>query len=281
MKTREAFYDVPRRGPTVLVASGELPPQIDESSGLAATSEPGIFWTHNDSGDAARVFAINTEGELVSPHSEGVPVADAENFDWEELASDFRGHLLIGAFGNNANRRKNLSIYQVPQQDPRTVITMQPTARWPIAYPDQLEFPPAANNFDCEAMFVAGGDVFLLTKHRADTMTTLYRLDSRHENQTNELTLIQRANLRGMVTAASSWNDGERIAVLTYYGVWLFEPPEQDGARMFEGVVRWLPIKARQAEAIDFIDREALIITNEQRDVFHVPVDWLLPVELR
>ncbi|MGE9296375.1 MAG: hypothetical protein ACQKBV_08840 [Puniceicoccales bacterium] len=278
----DAFFDVPRVGPTALDAVGKLPPVIDESSGLAASGRvPGVFWTHNDSGDAARIFAISDTGEMVSPGDKGVAVVGAVNRDWEEIAGDFRGNLLIGAFGNNANRRTDLAIYQVPEPDPFTATRVEPTARWPIVYPDQTEFPPANNNFDCEAMFVASGELYLITKHRADTMATLYRLDSRETKTSNKLTLLQRANLRGMVTAASSWNDGERVAVLTYGNVWLFEPANRNGNMLFDAPARWLPIRAHQAEAVAFLDRETLIITNEQRGVFHLPISSMHEVTLR
>jgi len=277
-----AYFDVPRTGPAALAPSGTLPPAVDESSGLAASQRaPGVFWTHNDSGDGPRIFAIQSLGGLVSPDPDGVAITGAQNRDWEEIATDFRGDLLVGAFGNNANRRRDLAIYRVPEPDPFTATEAVAQARWPIVYPDQDAFPPLANNFDCEAMFVASGEIFLITKHRADAMATLYRLDSRETDKPNELTLIQRGNLRGMVTAASSWSDGERVAVLTYGNIWLFEPANRDGATLFDSPAKWLPIRARQAEAIAFIDRDTLIVTNEQRDVYHVRVDEMRTVALR
>ncbi|RYG42513.1 hypothetical protein EON79_18735, partial [bacterium] len=43
-------------------------PVIDEGSGIVASRRyPGVFWTHNDSGDAARFFAIKADGTAVMP----------------------------------------------------------------------------------------------------------------------------------------------------------------------------------------------------------------------
>ena len=40
---------------------------IDESSGIVMSRQyPGIFWTHNDSGDLARLFAVRANGQLVA-----------------------------------------------------------------------------------------------------------------------------------------------------------------------------------------------------------------------
>jgi len=277
-----AFFDVPRSGPLPLQAVGKLPPEIDESSGLARGAQSGVFWTHNDSGDAARLFAIDAYGQTVGKAgAEGVSILGAENRDWEDLANDFQGNLLIGAFGNNANKRRDLAIYRVSTPNEATATQVRASVRWPFHFAEQTHFPPADNNYDCEALFVADGKIYIVTKHRADSLATLYRLNDPSVVQSNVLERIGRANLRGMVTGGASWNDGERVVLLTYYGVWLFEPPGRDGAKLFEGVVGWLPIRAHQAEAITFLDRETLLLTNEQRDVYHVPLSDLHPVTLR
>jgi hypothetical protein len=40
--------------------------EIAESSGLVGSRQhAGVFWTHNDSGDASRIFAITAEGRLL------------------------------------------------------------------------------------------------------------------------------------------------------------------------------------------------------------------------
>ncbi|MEO0794844.1 MAG: hypothetical protein AAFX93_06770 [Verrucomicrobiota bacterium] len=278
---REVFFDVPRQGQVGLQPIGELPAMIDESSGLVQSGRlEDVFWTHNDSGDQPRLFAIDAIGELISPES-GVVITNAQNRDWEGIAKDFQGNLLIGDFGNNANKRQDLTIYVLPEPDPRVATRSTATAQWRIHYPDQEEFPPARNNFDCEAMFVSDGEIYLVTKHRADSMATLYRLDTRDENRSNELTLLSRMNVRGQVTAADSWNDGERVALLTYMGVWVFDPPDRDGSRLVEGRILWLPIRAFQAEAVAFLDRDNLMITNEQRGVYHLPISEMKAVTVR
>src|SRR5438477_556362 len=46
----------------------DLPDErIDESSGLAASRKyPGCLWTHNDSGDSARLFLLDAQGKTLS-----------------------------------------------------------------------------------------------------------------------------------------------------------------------------------------------------------------------
>src|SRR4051794_6987818 len=41
--------------------------EITESSGLAASRKhPGVFWTHNDSGNGPYIFAITRDGHLLA-----------------------------------------------------------------------------------------------------------------------------------------------------------------------------------------------------------------------
>jgi hypothetical protein len=56
---------------------------INESSGIAASRENSdVLWTHNDAGDSARVFAMNTEGAHLGIYY--LSVAGAT--DWEDMA---------------------------------------------------------------------------------------------------------------------------------------------------------------------------------------------------
>ena len=81
---------------------------ITEPSGLVASqSQSDVFWTHNDSGDAARIFAVTGRGALLAEFQ----VNGAEATDWEAIATDDQGRLYVADFGNNLNRRRDLVIY--------------------------------------------------------------------------------------------------------------------------------------------------------------------------
>src|SRR5690606_10690255 len=108
-----SLCDEPRR-------TGTLPADVAESSGLAASrSHPGVFWTHNDSGDEAFVFAIDSAGRLLGR----VRVTGAENHDWEDIAlapcgDDAGDCLYIADTGNNLGSREEVAIYRVPEPAP-------------------------------------------------------------------------------------------------------------------------------------------------------------------
>lgn len=58
--------------------------QINEASGLAASRlHPGVLYTHNDSGDRARIFALDSEdGRMLAQYQ----VLPADHHDWEDMA---------------------------------------------------------------------------------------------------------------------------------------------------------------------------------------------------
>jgi hypothetical protein len=52
-------------GPCVVVHGPAMLPEIPEASGLAVSRrDPGLLWSHNDSGNAAVLFALDTAGTL-------------------------------------------------------------------------------------------------------------------------------------------------------------------------------------------------------------------------
>src|SRR5436309_124045 len=54
-----------------------------ELSGLVLSrTQPGVLWTHNDSGDRARVFAVTPAGRVLAD----LDVPAAHNVDWEDIA---------------------------------------------------------------------------------------------------------------------------------------------------------------------------------------------------
>lgn len=282
-------------------------PGLGESSGLARSRRlPGVFWSHNDSGDEARIFALDSTGASIRPAwmegDEGLRVLEAANHDWEDLALDDAGNLILADVGNNSNARRDLCLYVVPEPDPRRLEAVRPVTRIQVAWPDQTEFPAPDMNRDCEAVFFARGAVHLLTKHRTDRLTRLYRLDPPagvvlepgrpwHEafrpDRVHELTFLGEADVgglrpevAGLVTAADADPDGGRLVLLTYTGLFLVEnPPNGEGWRtgnLLAGTWSWLPIAAEQCEAVA-LDGGRVWITNEQRGLFQVDLRDLTP----
>ncbi len=255
-------------------------PQINESSAIVKSRMwNDVFWTLNDSGAKNRIFPINSRGDLYRPAwydstQGGVYIGDAVNIDWEDMAVDNHGNLYIAACGNNENMRRDLAIYILKDPNPNVTSLTRISQRIDFYFPEQTRFPADPNNFDCEALFWAKDKLYLLTKHRADTQTHLYRFDAMDPLKDNPVTRIATFDIQGMVTAADASLDGEKLAVLTYNAIWLFE---SDNDNYFQGKISWLPIKAKQCEGICF-DEETLVITNEQMEIFRIKLEELIRI---
>ncbi len=251
---------------------------IDESSAIEKSRQyPDTYWTINDSGGGPRIFAINATGEPIKPDGlkmyRGIQVEGATNIDWEALALDDRGNLYIADFGNNNSRRRNLAIYLLREPDPKVHTRVAVRRKIPFSYPEQHRFPEPSRKFDAEALFWAGGHLYFLTKHWSDSQTALYRFNTLHAGTDNKVSLLATLNFGGMVTAADISDDGNLLAVLTYRHIWLVEVTGREGGLHFGRKFR-LPIRTGQCEGICF-SGDRLLITNEQRDIFAVPLATL------
>lgn len=247
-------------------------PAVDECSGIVRSrTHPGVFWVHNDSGDSARFFALDAAGNLLAEYA----LDGARNVDWEDIAIDDSGRLYLGDTGNNRNKRRDLSVYvcaePTPPTRPSQVQHVPVLDRLPFRYPDQDAFPDSARfNFDCEAMFWNAGKLYLLTKHRSDIRTTLYRLDPEQSGREQVAEKIGECEIGSPVTAADCTPDGKLLAVLSYQYLHLFDAPPQ-GDNFLAGRMHATLIEGRQCEGVCF-DRDRVLFTNEQSEIFCVPV---------
>ena len=269
-------------------------PALAEVSGLVKSARGDFFWTHNDSGDAPRLFAIDAEGaplwpawrRLAAADWPGHAIANAAHFDWEAITLH-EGVLYIADVGNNGNARRDLGVYVVHEPDPLAVDKMRALLFLPIRYPDQVEHPGATWHFDCESVFVADGKLHFITKHResgridrAERGAKLYRLETRHTDRENVLALVGRHDGIRWATDAALSADASRLVVASPEALWMFERPARPGD-WFSGKAWKLPLTPRvvkQLEAVAWIDDDTLLLINEQRDVMRANVADFAPV---
>ena len=86
--------------------------ELNEASGLIASiNNPGLLWSHNDSGDKARIFLMDDSAKNKAVYYlEGIKAKD-----WEEIASlqKDQNYLLIGDIGDNKGVRPYVSIHLI------------------------------------------------------------------------------------------------------------------------------------------------------------------------
>jgi hypothetical protein len=249
-----------------------------ENSGIVRSrQQPDLFWMHNDSGDEPRIYPVKRDGSVYrsvrEPNTPGVLIGGAINVDWEDITVDSDGHVIVADLGNNANDRRDLVLYYVNEPSSsaeRTAVKKKVFFR----YPDQTSFPADKDhfNFDAEAIFTIGTQVYILTKHRSDTRTTLYRLDDPQPEVTNVLTRVDSFDAGGTVTGADATADGRKLVVNTYDRIWLFEI-DNPGQSFFDGRVSVVSYSAGDVEAICFADDNTLLLGDEAKGVlYQVPL---------
>ncbi len=237
---------------------------IHESSGLLWWNNQ--LWTHNDSGGAPALYAIDTSTGKVQKK---VVIANATNVDWEDLAQD-EDYIYIGDFGNNKNgNRKDLKIYKVKKEDVSNNTTVVAEII-NFSYSDQTMVTPAKGeqtNFDCEAFIAYGDSLYLFSKDWIDNKTRLYKLSKVQGTHTAEN--IGELNVHGLITGATVV-PGKKVIVLTGYST-LLQPfiyllYDFSGDRFFDADKRKIAIRQSflQVEAICPVTDTKFYISNER-----------------
>lgn len=142
---------------------------IDEASGIAASNlYPETLWLHNDSGNAAEIFAIsNQTGTLLRT----VKIRKSEAIDWEDIASyqfQKKPWLLLADTGDNRAQRDYVSLIAI----------LEPKQQQTALLPEwKLNFRYEDGPRDCEAVAVdsSSQSIWLLSKR--DNPPRLYRLE--------------------------------------------------------------------------------------------------------
>jgi hypothetical protein len=151
-----------------------LSEELKEISGIQYINDT-LLAAHNDGGNGPILYLLNpNSGKIIKR----VVVKGVKNTDWEDIALD-GNYLYIGNFGNNENKRKNLSIIRVSWKD--VLIKDSISAEFmTFEYGDQKAFPPEkkALNFDAECIAFADGYLWIFTKNRNepfDGISNVYR----------------------------------------------------------------------------------------------------------
>lgn len=232
-----------------------LPSEVTETSGLE-NGPNGCLWTHNDSGNGATLYCVDTTCTIVRT----VSITDATNSDWEDLTKDDQGNMYIGDFGNNALSRTDLRIYIVPAID-AAVGSAAVSDTILFSYPDQLNFPPAGNygNFDMEAMVCYNDSLYLFSKDRSNPSTGYtkrYRLPT--DGGTYIAELIDsfetgHTSFIFSISAADLSEDNSQLVLLNSDRLWLFS--NYSGSDFFGGNVAEL-------EFGSFTQKEGIVFRN-------------------
>lgn len=259
-------------------------PRINESSGLAASiRNPGLFWTHNDSGDSPRLFLINGQGAV----QEEFRVEGAEANDWEDMCSfelDGEPYLLVGDVGDNPHRREFVSLYLVAEPTYHSGKINIDTHR--LGVTRRIDFTYAEGPQDCESVAFdpVRREVVIVTKvdprQRLTGKARVYVLPLPEESTAEPIVVEKAAELDLRITVAADISpDGRRAVVATYGDAWQYvRESDESWAAAFVRPGHRIELGPRgQSEAIAFAeDGKTLLLTAEK---VGRPLWWVSPVE--
>ncbi|MCE7068398.1 hypothetical protein [Dyadobacter sp. CY326] len=237
---------------------GKLPTIASESSGLAKSTKPGLFLTHNDSGGKAALYEFDLSGKLALTKT----VPDAVNVDWEDMTSDAEGNYYIGDFGNNGIARKDFQIYKYADSTARTQkISFQYAAQHSVDRPD------GRPTFDSESLFYYQKNLYIFSKNWGkNKFVKLYAMPAEPGNYT--LTAKDSIQINSQVTAADVSPDGKTFALLTYGKILMFGIT--DNGIDFKKPLGCFRFVSKQNEALIFLNNTDMLVTNEQGDIFRI-----------
>ncbi len=147
---------------------------IVEASGIAASRKnPGVLWTHNDSGGKNRVFAFNSQGK----HLGNFIIALTPNRDWEDIAigpGPIPGehYIYIADIGDNDIEYDVKLIYRFPE--PRVSADQDPIDS--VIYNAErlsFQYPDGSRNAETLMIDSLSLDIFIVSK---ETNTKVYKL---------------------------------------------------------------------------------------------------------
>ena len=197
---------------------------VSEASGLAASrANPGVLWVHNDSGDSARVFALNVQGVHLGIYN----LSGAAATDWEDMAigpgpTAGQSYLYLGDIGDNNAVRSSVRVYRVPEpfvspSQPPVEVDLSDVATITLQYPDGPR--------DAETLLVdpLTADLYVVSKR--DIPSRLYRA-AYPQSTSATIVMEYRGELPwGWATGGDISANGREILVRGYFQASLWRRP--------------------------------------------------------
>ena len=223
-----AQYSAPR-----VIARVRIP-HLKESSGVAASRKhPGVFWTHNDSGGGAWLYAFDRSGRDLGRFA----VRGAKARDWEDIAIGPGHRIYIGDIGDNRSTLKGVTVYRIPEPDPKDNSRVTADAEaFRFRYPD--------GPHDAETLMVhpQSGDLYIVTKARGEDRDTLV-FKAKAPLKSGTLTRVAALKLPntsvftlllGRINGGDISPDGSSVVICDYFKAWEAVLPK--GAKDFDAI---------------------------------------------
>ncbi len=242
-----------------------ITPSLSEISGIEYDKN-GNLWAINDSGNSTEIHQIDSLGNI----NRSINITNAKNIDWEDLTQDDFGHFFIGDFGNNNNKRRDLTVYKIENPiDIKTTETEAEIIRFKFIDQNLKNTTDSIKNFDLEAFIFYKGRLYLFTKNRTkpfDGYANLYRMEDYASNQKakriSRFKTCQAGKYQCWITGAALSPNRKKLALLGSNKVWIFK--NWKGDDFFSGDLTEIDLGLiTQKEAVTFLNDSLIVIADE------------------
>ena len=204
-------------------------PSLVEISGIhAGIRNPDVWWVHNDSGDTARVFALDASGALRGTYT----FAGTNAIDWEDLTvvagpTPGSGAIYAADIGDNPGNRAEVMLYRVVE--PVVPLTGAPaTATLSGVETLHLTYPDGPRDAETLMIDPVLGDIVIVAKSFLGGNQNVYTAPAGlAPGSTTVLTKVGALKLdlgaANAVTGGDVAADGTAIAIRTYGSVKVFD----------------------------------------------------------
>lgn len=239
--------------------------QLTEISGITTYSQqPGYFWVHNDSGDKAQIYLIDSLGSLITT----VVLKDVNVIDCEDISRttiNGKSYLLLADIGDNLRKREKLSIYLIPEPKVELPINNIVIDNEDIKV---LNYTYADKKRDAEAIFVdpTDNEVYIVSKR--DFHATVFSFPIENFYLNKEMVLRPKLELPfTFVTAADMSFDGKYILIKNISHIFMWSRNENEPVlKTLSKPYQLIPYKIEpQGEAICFDPYEKYFYTVTER----------------
>jgi hypothetical protein len=167
---------------------------LNELSGLVASrASPGVLYANNDSGDAARFFAMDTDAKALGRFE----LDGASANDWEDMTigpCPAGTCVFLGDIGDNRRVRTDYAIYRVKEP---AVAVGKPVGTVKVAW-ERFAFEyPAGEKFNAETLFAhpVTGELYIVIKQSAGDPSMVFKFPMPMD-ASKSATLIKVAELK-------------------------------------------------------------------------------------
>ncbi len=235
--------------------------RLAESSGVAPSrTRPGVYYTHNDSGDTARFFAFSLDKLKLEEYD----VENAEAVDWEDMATATvagRSYVYCGDIGDNKSKRTSIHIYRV-REPAAGGGKVRADRDWEISYPD------GPHNAETLLVHPGSGDITIVTKSQ-DKTSGVYFLPQPAQSGTFQLRKIGEVAIDSafsparLITGGAISADAKHLVLRTYLEAYEYDA----SAEWFKSTPRKVSMNHDpQGEGITYsLDGKSLLTTSEGR----------------